>query len=245
MAITKRCDYCGEEIEQGQPYVTFSVDGSHSDGRWTSGYVGHYHADGRDATAIERALAPLHRGGQPLPELDRADGGTDCWARVDEILRMAHEWGSMLESIPTADRETHGVDESPEPIGNDWRQARQRADDAPAAERAEQTSGLLDPRLVPLGVPRASGSLWSDYRGEPPPPLTRSHPLRYIVPQSCSSARRALSRAGFETVGDFLDARPEALAAIRGIGTLSLRRIEERLIKYGIRPPSRSGKAVA
>jgi hypothetical protein len=74
MSIVYTCNFCGDTIDGGVPFVTLNGNGDRSDGQWSSGYVGHYHAD---------------------PEVG-------CWTRILEVIRAADEWGPRLDRIPTA-----------------------------------------------------------------------------------------------------------------------------------------------
>lgn len=96
MSITYTCDYCGEPIGENDPYVTFSVEGTHSDDRWSSGYVGHYHSDERTGRAAIRAIA---RG----EYAEKEPSGIDCWMEVDRAFRLIHGVGSDLTTLPTTE----------------------------------------------------------------------------------------------------------------------------------------------
>ena len=64
MSLIYTCNFCGETIANGVPYVTLNGNGERSNDFWRTGYVGHYHADpavgcwNRMLEAIRRCDAP-------------------------------------------------------------------------------------------------------------------------------------------------------------------------------------------
>lgn len=106
MSISYKCDYCGEPIESNDPKVTFKVDGEHSDGRWSSGYVGHYHTDEHSGL-----LAIIER-----ENLNPADAPSDCWSAVNDALKLIHQFGQGVSELPGGKVSRHGrkrVDSKP------------------------------------------------------------------------------------------------------------------------------------
>jgi hypothetical protein len=66
------CDYCGERIAAGQESLTLGITGS-LHGKPDKGYIGHYHSSAR----------------------------RDCWARIDDAIKLTEEIGPTLESMET------------------------------------------------------------------------------------------------------------------------------------------------
>lgn len=97
---------------------------------------------------------------------------------------------------------------------------------------------LIDGSQVPDGAPLPDGplrgkALMNEIRREPPPPLTRNHPIRYL--DIAPGVDHALFRAGYTTVGDILDTPAAKLEAIPGVGPKTIQRITTKLRDYGIR----------
>ncbi len=72
MSLIYTCNFCGEMIASGEPYVTLTGNGERSADHWRTGWVGHYHAD---------------------PELG-------CWTRMLQAIRACD--APRLDEIPTA-----------------------------------------------------------------------------------------------------------------------------------------------
>jgi hypothetical protein len=90
MSVTITCNYCGETIEDDQPYMMFVADAERSDRSWVSGTIGHYHTPGRDKSL---AHPSGRRGSADAP---------DCWAAIYDVLQLAHDYAPTLEGIPVA-----------------------------------------------------------------------------------------------------------------------------------------------
>jgi len=102
MSIEYTCDYCGEPIWREQPYVTFSVDGEHSDDRWSSGYRGHYHCGDEPASRrnrLKQISATLRR-----EQSSMSAAAPDCWKVVNDGVMLIHGCGPDLEAIPVAEK---------------------------------------------------------------------------------------------------------------------------------------------
>lgn len=81
MSHIRTCDYCGQVIDQGDPYVTLHQFPSALTIRqrahpWSTGDIGHYHAT------------------------------DECYGRIDNALTLTHEWGNTIEAIPTTNGQT-------------------------------------------------------------------------------------------------------------------------------------------
>jgi hypothetical protein len=79
MSLIVSCNYCGEPIVRGDPYVTLNGNGDRSAAIRTSGYVGHWHY--------------------------HADPQIGCWKRILAVIRAAEDWPSKLDRIPTANHQ--------------------------------------------------------------------------------------------------------------------------------------------
>ncbi len=77
MSITTTCDLCGREITAGQAQVSLTSDGRKSDGRWTAGWLAHFHTADR---------------GQ----------ANDCYDRFYDLVDLVREQAQNLAAIPVA-----------------------------------------------------------------------------------------------------------------------------------------------
>ncbi len=79
MSFVTTCDYCGREIKPGDAWAMITTESRGMENlrkreRWEGGYAGHYHAR----------------------------RNYDCYWKIDEAIRLVHEYAPTLETIPTA-----------------------------------------------------------------------------------------------------------------------------------------------